>query len=262
MFPLYDIVLICLAACCVVMVFVWLWAKAVRNAGVVDIFWAANFVVIAVLLFAFAPGLLVRRVLVCVMLLLAAGRLSLHLGIRVIGHLKEEEGRYKQLRQEWAPNADGKFFWFFQAQALSNILLSVPFFIITINPAEALGAWEYVGASLWVVGFLGEAVADAQLAAFKRDPANKGKVCAAGLWNYSRHPNYFFEWLLWMAYFVFALGSPYGWLAALSPTIILYLLLKVTGIPATEQQSLRSKGAAYENYQRQTSVFIPWFKNK
>jgi steroid 5-alpha reductase family enzyme len=107
---------------------------------------------------------------------------------------------------------------------------------------------------------LGETVADAQLAAFKKALENKGKVCDTGLWGYSRHPNYFFEWLMWVSYFLFALASPYWYLAIISPVIILYLLLKVTGIPATEQQSIRSKGEAFKIYQRKTSVFIPWFK--
>jgi steroid 5-alpha reductase family enzyme len=107
---------------------------------------------------------------------------------------------------------------------------------------------------------LGEATADSQLKAFKKDPSNKSKVCSQGLWNYSRHPNYFFQWLMWMSYFVFALASPYGYLAIISPAIILYLLLKVTGIPMTEEQSIRSKGEAFKKYQQTTSAFVPWFK--
>lgn len=258
--PLYLSVLICLFVCSIIMVIVWMWAKRVHNAGVVDIFWAFNFSVIGLLLFALAQGYAPRKALIAAMVVIAGLRLGSHLGIRVIGHLEEEEGRYRQLRKEWAPHADRRFFWFFQVQAFSNVLLAIPFFISTANTYPALSAWEYAGAFLWLVAVIGEWLADRQLAAFKKDPANKGKVCSVGLWNYSRHPNYFFEWLLWLAYFVYALGSPYGWLAIFSPLFILYLLLKVTGIPATEQQSLRTKGAAYENYQRQTSVFIPWFK--
>jgi steroid 5-alpha reductase family enzyme len=113
---------------------------------------------------------------------------------------------------------------------------------------------------LWIISVMGEAIADQQLANFKRDPANKGKVCDTGLWGYSRHPNYFFEWLMWVSYFVFALESPYGYIAIISPAIILYLLLKVTGIPLTEEQSIRSKGEAFKKYQAKVSVFVPWFK--
>jgi len=103
-------------------------------------------------------------------------------------------------------------------------------------------------------------IADNQLAAFKKDPKNKGKVCDKGLWYYSRHPNYFFEWLTWMAYFIFALATPWGILAIISPAIILYLLLKVTGVPNNEEQNLRSKPVAYKKYQETTSSFFPWFK--
>jgi steroid 5-alpha reductase family enzyme len=253
-------VLICLLACSAIMVAVWLWARRIGNAGVVDIFWAFNFPVIALLLYGLATGWLPRKIMMCSMVIAAGLRLGTHLGIRVIGHLSEEEGRYKQLRKEWAPHADRSFFWFFQAQALSNVLLAIPFFVVTANTRPSFSTWEFIGVATWFLAFWGEALADRQLAGFKKDPANKGKVCNAGLWNYSRHPNYFFEWLQWTAWFIFCLGSPWGWLGVISPLIILYLLLKVTGIPATEEQSLRSKGELYKNYQRQTSVFIPWFK--
>jgi len=112
---------------------------------------------------------------------------------------------------------------------------------------------------LWLIAISGEALADAQLAAFKRHAANRGRVCDAGLWRYSRHPNYFFEWLIWMAYAVFAFPSPYGYLALIIPAVMLFFLFKVTGIPATEEQSLRSRGDKYREYQRTTSRFVPWF---
>jgi steroid 5-alpha reductase family enzyme len=145
-------------------------------------------------------------------------------------------------------------------QGISNVLLSIPFFISVVNTQRSLSVFEYAGAVLWLISVVGEAIADVQLASFKKDPNNKGKVCDKGLWYYSRHPNYFFEWLMWVSYFVFALGSPYGFIAIISPAVILYLLLKVTGIPATEQQSLKTKGEAFKRYQQTTSVFVPWFK--
>jgi steroid 5-alpha reductase family enzyme len=257
-----TLILVCLVACCGVMAVVWVWARKIRNAGVVDIFWSFNFPLIALLLYILAPGDPIRKLLICGMVVIAGVRLGSHLAIRVIRHLDVEEGRYQQLRKEWAPHPDSKFFWFFQMQALSNVLFALPFFIVSMNVHPGLSGWEAVGIALWVVAVTGEAIADRQLAGFKKDPANKGKVCAIGLWHYSRHPNYFFEWLIWVAYFIFALGSPWGWLAIISPLLVLYLLLKVTGIPATEEQSLRSKGAAYAAYQQSTSVFIPWPKAK
>ena len=251
-----------LIACCVIMVLVWLWANKIKNAGVVDIFWSYNFPVIALILLFLAPGFETRKNVICGMVIVAGLRLGTYILIRTTRHLHEEEGRYQQLRREWVPNPDRRFFWFFQMQAISNVLLAIPFFIITMNTAPGLSPFEYAGAALWVISVMGESVADRQLKNFKKNPANKGKVCSEGLWNYSRHPNYFFQWLMWMSYFVFALGSPYGYLAIISPAIILYLLLKVTGIPLTEEQSIRSKGDAFREYQRTTSAFIPWFKKK
>lgn len=113
--------------------------------------------------------------------------------------------------------------------------------------------------AIWVVAFAGEVTADRQLLAFKTNPQNKGKTCQAGWWRYSRHPNYFFEWLIWVSYALFASSSPWGWLAWLCPATLLYLLFKVTGIPATEAQALRSRGEAYRRYQQTTSAFVPWF---
>lgn len=252
----------CLAACCIIMFLVWLWSRRVANAGVVDIFWSYNFPVIAVILWLFAPGFGPRKMLICSMVIIAGIRLGTHLAARVLKHLHVEEPRYAQIRKEWGSRAEVKMGLFFQMQALSNVLLAIPFFIITQNTEAALSPLEYAGAALWLLSVAGEATADAQLAAFKKKPANKGKVCDKGLWAYSRHPNYFFEWLMWVSYFVFALASPYGYLAVISPAIILYLLLRVTGIPATEEQSLRSKGEAFRRYQQTTSAFVPWFKKK
>lgn len=256
----WCLVLVSLGACCLIMVFAWLWAHKIKNASVVDMFWSYNFPVIGIIIFFLAPGWETRLILICAMVIIAGSRLGTHLGLRIMSHLDEEEGRYKQLRKEWAPNPERKFFFFFQFQAVSNVILAIPFFAIAMNPAVGVNGFEWAGFILWFISITGEAIADRQLADFKKDPKNKGEVCDKGLWYYSRHPNYFFEWLMWTAYFIFALGSPYGWLGIISPAIILYLLLKVTGIPATEEQSLRSKGDKFRAYQKSTSVFVPWFK--
>jgi steroid 5-alpha reductase family enzyme len=259
---IYALVGYSLLACCVIMFFVWLWSYRIGNAGVVDIFWSYNFPVIAIILLLLAPGFETRKLLIAAMVIIAGGRLGTHLLMRVTKHLRQEEPRYAQIRKEWGANAEVKMAFFFQMQALSNILLAVPFFIIALNTAPQLSLFEHTGAAMWAISVIGEATADAQLAAFKKVPANKGKVCDIGLWGYSRHPNYFFEWLMWVSYFVFALGSPYGYIAIISPAIILYLLLKVTGIPVTEEQSIRSRGDAFREYQKRVSVFVPWFKKK
>ena len=254
--PLF-IALLSLFACCTIMFFVWLWAKKIKNAGIVDVFWALNFPVIMLITYFFSEGDENRKLLICVMFLVAELRLGIHLWQRVIGHIQEEEGRYQQLRKEWGENANRNFFFFFQFQAISNVILAIPFFIITANSTEKLSFLEYGAVGIWIIAFVGEAIADSQLKSFKKNTQNKGKVCNTGLWGYSRHPNYFFEWLAWMSYFIFALASPWGIFAIISPAIILYLLLKVTGVPNNEEQNLRSKPVAYKRYQETTSAFFP-----
>lgn len=254
-----SIPLIALASVCFIMVIIFLWAKSIKNNGIVDIFWAFNFLVIAIIIWVLADGYEPRKNVVCILAALWSLRLGFYLLKRVGSHLKEEEGRYKKLREEWN---DTKFFFFFQMQAVSNVMLSIPFFIIALNPEPHMSIVEYIGAGMWVLSIIGEGLSDYQLAAFKKDPANKGKVCQAGLWNYSRHPNYFFQFMIWVSVLIFALPSPYGWLAVICPLSIGYLIFKVTGIPMTEEQAVRSKGELYKEYQRTTSAFVPWVKKK
>jgi steroid 5-alpha reductase family enzyme len=127
------------------------------------------------------------------------------------------------------------------------------------NPDPRVSLLEGAAVALWTLAMAGEAAADAQLNKFKSDPSNKGRTCQVGLWRYSRHPNYFFEWLIWVAFATFALGSPGGFWGLLSPVLILYFVLRVTGIPATEAQAIRTRGKEYRRYQQTTSAFVPWF---
>jgi steroid 5-alpha reductase family enzyme len=170
-----------------------------------------------------------------------------------------EEGRYVELRRKWGSNIGWKFLLFFEFQALLCGVLSLPFLVAMHDPAKGWAEFEEWGLGIWVVAFLGETIADAQLARFKKDPKNKGRVCNVGLWRYSRHPNYFFEFLIWVSFAVIALPAQCGYLALISPALILIFLFRVIGIPATEEQALRSKGEAYRKYQKSTSVFVPWF---
>ncbi len=252
--------LVAFAAVSIIMIIVWIWAKKITNAGIVDIFWAYNFPVIAIIYYFLGEGFETRKLIVLIMVCVWGARLGTYLFVRVLGHITEEDGRYKQLRIDWAPNINTKFFVFFQMQALSNVVLSLPFLFACINPAPELSILEKLAIGLWLISIAGEALADRQLQVFKKDPTNKGKVCDAGLWNFSRHPNYFFEWMIWVSYFLFACASPYGWISVICPLTILYLLFKVTGIPMTEEQAVRSKGEAYKKYQQTTSAFVPWFK--
>ena len=247
-----------LAGLCGLFGLLYLLARRIENYGIVDIAWSYAFALLAGYYALCAPGWLPRRALLASLAVVWSLRLGTHLCRRVAGHHPVEDGRYVQLRQDWAGNFAPKMFGFFQMQAASVVLLGLPFLLPALNHSPQFYPLEIAGAFLWLIAITGESLADAQLAAFKRNPANRGRVCDSGLWRYSRHPNYFFEWLIWVAYFVFALASSWGWLAVLSPAIILYLLLRVTGIPLTEQQSLRSKGNAYRQYQQTTSAFVPW----
>ena len=251
-----------LAALCTLFALLYLVARRLDNYGLVDIAWSYAFGALAAFYSLCGPGWPVRRALIASLALVWSLRLGTHLAIRVIGHHPIEDGRYIQLRKDWAANFVSKMFWFFQMQAASVVLLAAAFVLAALNPAPMLHPLEYIGAALWLLAISGEALADAQLAAFKKNSANKGQVCTVGLWHYSRHPNYFFEWLIWVSFFVFALGSPWGWIAIVGPASILYLLLRVTGIPMTEEQSLRSRGDAYRRYQQTTSAFVPWFPKK
>jgi len=250
------------AAILVVMMFaLWLLHLRLRNAGYVDIGWAYGLGILAVFYAWTAPmwtvsGSPIRRWTLAAMVVIWSVRLGTHLLLRIVGH--PEEGRYVQLRKQWGKSAPWKFLPFFEAQAILDVLLSLPFLLVVVDPAsEALGLWQFIGIAIWLIAVAGEAVADAQLASFKKT-AKPGQVCRTGLWNYSRHPNYFFEWLVWTGWAIFAVTAPWGWLAFLSPALMLLFLFRVTGIPATEAQSLSSKGDAYRAYQRTTSAFFPW----
>jgi steroid 5-alpha reductase family enzyme len=241
-----------------VMAAVWGIAVRIRNAGIIDIAWSANFSLLAVLYAALLPGHLPRRLLIGAMTALWSLRLATYLYRRVMGHHPVEDGRYVRLRQQWAPHADRRFFWFFQLQGALNLVLAAPLLLACANPSPSIHPLEWAGLGLWAVALAGESLADRQLDAFRRDPANRGQTCRAGLWRFSRHPNYFFEWLVWVAYFVFALASPWGWATLYCPALMLLFLFRVTGIPATEEQALRSRGDDYREYQRTTSAFVPW----
>jgi len=245
----------------ILMAALWVIHLAVRNAAVVDFGWAFGLALLAVLYALEGPGYAPRRWLIAAMAGMWGVRLAFYiLRERVIGH--PEEGRYQQIRREWKTKLSLKFFFFFEFQAVLCVFLSLPFLLACLNSRTALSLIEYLAAVLWLVALTGEIAADQQLADFKSDPDNRGKVCRQGLWNYSRHPNYFFEWLIWVSYALFATASPWGWLAWSGPVLMLFFLFRITGIPATEAQALRSRGDEYRRYQQSTSAFVPWFPRK
>ena len=246
------------AVVCSVMFVLWLIHFPLKNAAIVDFGWGFNLALLGTGYAWFGGGFVTRAWLVGAMTAIWGLRLAFYLLFdRIIGH--PEEGRYQELRRQWKTQIEWKFLAFYEFQALLCVLMATPFLLAAVNPAPQIHWLEWLGAALWLVGIGGEATADAQLAAFKRNLSNKGKTCMRGLWHYSRHPNYFFEWTIWVGFAIFSSASPNGYLGWISPMLMLYFLLRVTGIPATEAQALRSRGDEYRKYQRSTSAFIPWF---
>ena len=239
----------------------WLVHLLIRNAAIVDVGWATALATLAIFYAVEGPGYSARKWAIAAMAGFWGLRLAVYLFFsRVVG--KPEEGRYIQLRKEWKTHLPLRFLFFFEFQALLTVLLSLPFLLASLNTAAPLRMPEKIGAAIWLVSICGEALADYQLNQFRKNPANMGKTYRSGLWSYSRHPNYFFEWMIWVGYAAFALGSPWGWLGLISPALMLYFLLSSTGIAATEAQALRTRGTEYRAYQRTTSTFIPWFRKK
>jgi len=242
------------------MLALWIIHLLIRNAAIVDAGWAAGLAMLAIFYAYEGPGYPARKWAMAAMAGFWGLRLAVYLFFsRVLG--KPEEGRYVQLRREWKTQLPLRFLFFFEFQALLVVVLSLPFVLASLNVVAPLGKLEKIGAAIWLVSICGEAVADYQLNRFRKDPANRGKTYRRGLWGYSRHPNYFFEWMIWVGYAVFALGSSWGWLGLISPALMLYFL-GTTGIAATEAQALRTRGIEYRAYQRTTSTFVPWFRKK
>lgn len=251
--------LLALGAACLAFGGVYLVARRIDNYGIVDVAWAGGFAPLAMFYALATDGQPWRRSLVAVLAVIWSVRLAWHLGRRVLQMHPVEDGRYRELRRAWARGFGLKMALFFLAQAVVLVVLTWPYLAICRNEAPQAAAWEWVGAVVWALAIAGEAIADAQLGAFKRNPENRGRVCDAGLWRYSRHPNYFFEWLGWIGVALVAWPAPGGWAAAACPAFMLLLLVRVTGVRPTEEQLARSKGAAYAAYRRRTSAFVPWF---
>jgi steroid 5-alpha reductase family enzyme len=252
-----TLVLIGAASVAALMLLLWLIHLRTGNAAIVDAGWAGGLALLGILYATLGEGYWLRSAMIGAMAGIWGFRLAIYLlATRIIGH--PEEGRYQELRREWKTNITLKFLVFFEFQALLCVVLAAPFLLATRNSTPGIAPLEWIALVLWTLAMAGEAAADAQLNRFKSDPTNRGRTCQVGLWRYSRHPNYFFEWLIWVAFALFALGSPGGYWGLLSPLLILYFVLRVTGIPATEAQALRTRGEEYRRYQPTTSAFVPW----
>jgi steroid 5-alpha reductase family enzyme len=236
----------------------YLIQRRTRDATAVDAGWGFSLAAAAVFCAVVGPGSSQHRILIGVLGATENARVAL-LVVRRFG--KGEDGRYRDLRQRWAAKGREQLTYaiFYQAQGALAPLLSVPFVLAVFNRRHGLAPVEWAGAALWVVAASLELVADRQLTRFLADPANRGQTLRTGLWRYSRHPNYFFQTLTWLAYGLIALAAPWGYLGLFAYALILYLVLFVTGIPPIEERALRSRGDDFRRYQQETSAFVPWF---
>lgn len=240
-----------------------LWAASLKlsNGAVADVGWGLGFVLACVMLTALSGGGTTAWIMTAMVTIWGA-RLSWYIWRDRVAGGKPEDARYREFREKWGENASRNLLGFFQLQALLILVVSLPVALAAGDGSTDFGAMQVAGMLLWIAAFAGEVVSDAQLKEFKSRPENRGKVCDRGLWRYSRHPNYFFEYLLWVGLAVMASTAEWGLAGFVSPVLMLWLLTRVTGIPLAEAQSLKSRGDAFREYQRTTSAFVPWPKRK
>lgn len=245
-----------------VMAAAWLIQRRTGQGGWADAFWSLGLGAagVGVALFPIdgdPPSL--RQWLAALLIGLWGLRLGLHIAARA-AH-EEEDARYARLRQEWGSDFQAKMFGFLMLQAGAAAFLALSILVAARNPAPGLTLQDGLAGLIFLSALLGEGIADRQLAAFKAHPANRGRVCDTGLWAWSRHPNYFFEWLGWCAWPVFAVDFggawPWGWLALTGPAYIYWLLTRVSGVPLLEAHMRRSRPEAFAAYAARTSVFFP-----
>ncbi len=244
-------------AAAALMLGLWLWQQHRRDAGIVDAGWAFGIGTAAVFAGLTGGGDPVVRAVVAVLGAAWGWRLAGYLlRDRVLG--KPEDGRYARMRQALGRYAAAGFLVFFLFQAGLILLFALPFVILAGQDRPA-GWLTWAGVAVWIVAMTIETTADRQLARWRADPGNQGRTCRAGLWRWSRHPNYFGEWLHWWAYPIIGLGAAHGAWLWLWPALMFAFLWWVTGIPHTERRCLETRGDDYRDYQRTTAMFFPWF---
>jgi len=229
-----------------------------RN-DVADVAWGLGFVLMTWASFLLSDDSSIRGMLVGILVSIWGLRLAWHIHARNKG--KTEDYRYLAWHKEW-----GKWFFirsYFQVYLLQGtflFLIVMPVLIINKNIGAELGLLDIIGVVIWLFGFFFEAVGDAQLSKFIKNPANKGKLLQNGLWKYTRHPNYFGEVTQWWGLWIISLAVPLGWIAIIGPLTITFLILKVSGIPMLEKNM--EKNPSFAEYKNKTSMFIPWFRKK
>ncbi|MCX6281695.1 MAG: DUF1295 domain-containing protein [Bacteroidetes bacterium] len=235
---------------------VFVLAQIAKDNSIVDIFWGLGFILIAIYSFIqdMEPDL--RKWIVTFLVALWGLRLSVHVFLRNRG--RGEDFRYRQWRETWKYFILRSYFQIFLLQGLFMFLIALPVYYINFNSKQVLGFWDTLGLVIFGTGFLFEAVADYQLAEFKKKPENKGRIITTGLWELCRHPNYFGEALVWWGFSFYAMSLPNGWITLISPVIITLLLRFVSGVPMLEKKY--SGRPDWEDYKRKTAAFVPFVK--
>lgn len=244
-----------------IMTLLWLISIPIKNVSIVDLFWGMGFVLTCVFYFLKTDGYEIRKTLLLLLVTLWGLRLSIHLAWRNIG--KGEDFRYQQFRKDYG---ERHYWWvsFFQTFLLQGILMwliSAPLLGAQYSAyVTKLGLFDFLGLFLWIIGFIFESGGDIQLARFKANPANKGKILDKGFWRYTRHPNYFGDATVWCGYgFIsFSAGS---YLPILGSVLMIALIIKVSGVALLEK-TLKETKPEYKAYVEKTSAFIPWFPKK
>jgi len=256
----FQIYLLAFAAILSMMTILWLISIKIRNVSIVDLFWGFGFVVAAAVYFIFTEGFGTRKILLITMVAIWGLRLSIHLAWRNLG--KGEDFRYQKFRKDFGEH---RYWWYsffsvFLLQGVLMWLISAPLLGAQFYPDDSLGILDFIGIAIWVIGFVFEAGGDIQLARFKANPANKGKVLNTGFWHYTRHPNYFGDAAVWFGYALICLSAG-SYIPVLGSVLMTALIIKVSGVALLEK-TLNTTKPGYQEYVRKTSAFIPWFPRK
>ena len=256
-----QIYLIALAAILSMMSILWIVSIRIKNVSIVDLFWGFGFVLACFIYFLKADGLETRKILLSAMVAIWGMRLSIYLAWRNKG--KGEDPRYRKFRQDYGEH---RYWWisFFQTFLLQGVLLwliSAPLLGAQYyNTGNTLTVFDFIGVIVWLTGFIFEAGGDIQLARFKADPANKGKVLNKGFWHYTRHPNYFGDAAVWCGYAIICISAG-SYIPVLGSVLMIALIIKVSGVALLEK-TLKESKPEYKDYIEKTSAFIPWFPKK
>lgn len=241
------------------MILIFMISQIKKDNSIVDMAWGPGFVLVSALALYLGQKFGFRQILVLILVLIWGTRLAIHIAIRSRG--RGEDFRYAQWRRDW-----GKwfilrsFFQIFVFQGVLLLVISYPIIRIHYSSEPGLNYLDIIGIFVWFTGFLFEAIGDYQLLKFKRNQENRGKIMDKGLWKYTRHPNYFGETLIWWGIFLISLSVKNGWTAIISPILITFLLLRVSGVTMLEKKYIGNK--EFEEYAKRTNSFIPWFPKK